>query len=136
MTDWVTLYTPTIWALGASAALLLIQLLVADVAGIKARHRPGTPVEADHRHFLFRATRAHANTNESIAAFILLSLFGVLSAASPAWLNALSWVYVMARAAHMVFYYAGFQLPRSIAFGAGLFALFGMLVVGSSAWAS
>ena len=135
MQEWLVPYVSTVWALGMSGALLLIQLLVVDLAGIKARHRPGTPVEADHGDFLFRATRAHANTNESVAAFILLVLFGVLSAASPGWLNALSWVYVVARVAHMVCYYAGFQLPRSVAFGVGLAALFGMLVVGVSAWA-
>ena len=135
MREWLVPYASTVWAMGMSGALLLIQLLVVDLAGIKARHRPGTPVEADHGDFLFRATRAHANTNESIAAFILLVLFGVLSAASSDWLNALSWVYVVARVAHMVCYYAGFQLPRSVAFGVGLVALFGMLVVGLSAWA-
>ena len=135
MQEWLVPYMSTVWALGVSGALLLIQLLVVDLAGIKARHRPGTPVEADHGDFLFRATRAHANTNESIAAFVLLVLFGVLSAASPIWLNALSWVYVVARVAHMVCYYAGFQLPRSVAFGVGLVALFGMLIVGVSAWA-
>jgi uncharacterized MAPEG superfamily protein len=136
MKESLALYVPTIWALGASGALLLVQLLIADLAGVKARHRPGTPVEANHGNFLFRATRAHANTNESIAAFILLALFGMLSAASSAWLNALSWAYVLARSAHMLFYYAGFQLPRSIVFGASLLALFGMLIVGVSAWAS
>lgn len=135
MREWLVPYAPTVWAMGMSGALLLIQLLVVDLAGIKARHRPGTPVEADHGEFLFRATRAHANTNESIAAFTLLALFCVLSAASPGWLNALSWVYVAARVAHMVCYYAGFQLPRSVAFGVGLVALFGMLVVGVAAWA-
>ncbi len=128
-------YASTVWAMGISGALLLIQLLVVDLAGIKARHRPGTPVEADHGDFLFRAARAHANTNESIAAFTLLALFGVLSAASPGWLNVLSWAYVAARVAHMACYYAGLQLPRSVAFGVALAALFGMLVVGVSAWA-
>ena len=135
MQEWLVPYVSTVWALGMSGALLLIQLLVVDLAGIKARHRPGTPVEADHGHFLFRATRVHANTNESIAAFTLVALFCVLSAASPGWLNALSWVYVVARVAHMVCYYAGFRLSRSVAFGVSLAALLGMLVVGVSAWA-
>ena len=100
------------------------------------RHRPGTPVEVDHGDFLFRITRVHANTNESIAAFTLLALFGVLSAASLGWLNALSWVNVVARVAHMVCYYVGFQLPRSVAFGVSLVTLFSMLVVDVWAWAS
>ncbi|HEY3078181.1 MAG TPA: MAPEG family protein [Burkholderiales bacterium] len=125
---------PTIWAMGATGGLLLVQLLVLDVAGLKARHRPGAPVEPDHGNFLFRASRAHANTNESIAAFILLGLFGVLSAAPAGWLNTLSWVYILARIAHMLCYYANVQLLRSLSFGVGLAALFGMLVVGVLAW--
>lgn len=128
-------YESTVWALGMTGALFFFQLLVADFAGIKAGHRPGTPVAVDHAAFHFRATRVHANTNESIAVFILLALFGVLSGASPGWLNALSWVYVVARLAHMVCYYAGLQIPRSVAFGVSLLALFGMLVVGVLAWA-
>ena len=136
MQQWIVPYAPTLWATGAMGSLLLVQLLVVDLASIKARHRPGTPIEVDHGKFLFRATRAHANTNESIAAFILLALFAVLSAASAGWLNALSWAYVVARVAHMLFYYAGLQLLRSIAFGAGLAALFGMFFVGLSPWVS
>lgn len=126
-------YAPTVLALGAIAFLLLIQLLIADVIGIKKGHRPGTPVEADHSNIHFRATRAHANTNESIAAFVLLVLLGLLSGASPAWLNGLAWTYVLARAAHMSFYYLGWQLPRSVAFAVSLVALFAMVVVGAAA---
>ena len=126
-------YAPTVLALGAVALLLLVQLLVADVIGIKKGHRPGTPVEADHSNIHFRATRAHANTNESIAAFVLLVLLGLLSGASPAWLNGLAWTYVLARAAHMSFYYLGWQLPRSVAFAVSLVALFAMVVVGAAA---
>lgn len=134
MQEWLVPYIPTVISLGATAGLLLVQLLVADIVGIKARHRPGTPIEADHRNFFFRATRAYANTNESIAAFILLTLFGILSAASPSWLNTLSWIYVGARLAHMLCYYLNLQLLRSAVFAVGLLALFGMLVVGVKAW--
>jgi uncharacterized MAPEG superfamily protein len=136
MQQWLTPYVPTIFAMAATAALLLVQLLVVDLASIRARHVPGTPVDPNHNKFLFRATRAHANTNESIAGFVLLALFGVLSAASAGWLNALSWVYVLARLAHMLCYYTDVQLPRSVSFGIGLAALFGMLMVGLSAWVS
>ncbi|MGH8455256.1 MAG: MAPEG family protein [Nevskiales bacterium] len=134
MQEWLLPYVLTIWAMGATAGLFLVQILVVDVAGMKARHRPGTPVAVDHSNFLFRATRAHANTNEGIAGFILLALFGVLSAASPTWLNLLAWVYVAARAGHMTCYYANLPTLRSTSFGFGLAALFGMLVVGLLPW--
>ena len=130
MQDWLVPYSPTIWALFATAALLLMQIVVVDVAGIRAKHAPGTPVPADPQLFLFRAVRAHANTNESVAVFILLAMFGVLAMVAPTPLNVLAWVYVVARAAHMAFYYSGIALLRSVSFGISLLALFGMLALG------
>ena len=134
MQEWLMPYAPTVAALGIAGGLLLAQIVVLDLAGIKARHKPGTPVEVDHGKFHFRATRAHANTNESIAGFILLALFGVMCAATPLWLNGFVWLYVFARVGHMLFYYANIQLLRSISFGLGLAALIGMFVVGLLAW--
>lgn len=134
MQEWLAPHAPTIISFGAIAALLLIQLVIADLAAIKVRHLPGAPIEANHSNFLFRAARAYANTNETIAAFILLALFGILSGASSEWLNIFAWVYVGARLAHMLSYYLNLQLLRSIVFGVGLVALFSMLVVGIKAW--
>lgn len=130
MQEWLNPYLLTLWAVGATAGLLLLQMLVLDYAGIKAKHLPGAPVPADHGNFLFRATRAHANTNESIAAFILLVLFGILTAASARWLGVFAWVYVGGRIGHMLCYYADLRLPRSISFGVALVGLLGMLTVG------
>ncbi len=133
MQDWLVPYATTIWSMGTVGGLLLLQIVVLDVAGIRAGHRPGMPVEADPARFLFRASRAHANTNESIAAFMLLATFGILVGASPRWLNGLAAVYVAARVAHMLCYYAGVQLLRSAAFSVGFLALVGMLIVGMAA---
>jgi uncharacterized MAPEG superfamily protein len=132
MQDWLVPYSPTIWAFFATGGLLLVQIVVVDVAGIRARHAPGTPVAADPRSFLFRAVRAHGNTNESVAVFILLALFGVLAMVSPTPLNVLSWTYVAARVAHMAFYYAGIAPLRSASFAISLLALLGMFVLGLS----
>lgn len=115
--------------MGTIAGLFLVQILVVDFASIRAKHPPGTPVPVDHNNFLFRATRAHANTNESIATFTLLAVAGILSAAAPAWLNGLAWVYVLGRLAHMLCYYAGQGLARSTAFAVSLAALLGLFVV-------
>jgi uncharacterized MAPEG superfamily protein len=123
-------YAGVVGAFGATGVLLLVQILVADFAGIRARHVPGTPVPADHGRFLFRAVRAHANTNESVAAFVLLALYGMFGGASAAWLNGLAWAYVGARAAHMLCYYADLRLLRSIAFGIGLAALLALAAAG------
>lgn len=122
-----TLYHPTIAAMASIGALLLLQLIVADLTGIKAKHKPGHPIPPDSRSFLFRAARAHANTNESIAIFMLFAMTGMLAGANPAWLNNLSWAYVLCRAVHMAVYYLGWFLPRAIVFGLSLFVFAGML---------
>ena len=127
-------YLPLVLAMGATAFLLLVQMLVVDVAGIRAKHLPGTPVPSDHNLFLFRATRAHANTNETIAAFILLALFGLASAANTSWLNGAAWCYVAARAGHMICYYLDLRAARSLSFAIGLVALWVMFIVDVLPW--
>ncbi|HYC57458.1 MAG TPA: MAPEG family protein [Candidatus Binatia bacterium] len=129
MQEWLVPYTPSIWAAGTTAMLLIAQIVVLDVAGIRAGHVPGAGVVADHGNFFFRAVRAHANTNESIAAFILVLAFAVLTAATPRWVNGLAWMYVLARTAHMLCYYADARIPRSICFVAGTLAIVGLFVV-------
>ncbi len=126
-------YELTIWAAAVTGLLSLIQLLVADAAAIKAGHPPGTPIPADSRRFLFRAARAHANTNESVAVFAIFAVTGIALSASPAWLGGLAWLYVGARGAHMVAYYANLRIPRSSAFAVSLVALGGMFASVASA---
>lgn len=133
MQDWLLPYSSTVSGIGATGALLLAQLVVLDVAGIRERHAPGAPIATDPSNFLFRASRAHANTNESIAAFILFALYGMFSGGSPGWLGAAAWTWVAARAAHMLFYYANIPLARSISFGVGMLALLAMFVCGLAA---
>ena len=129
MNELAAQYELTVTACGAVATLILVQLAVADVAGIRARHAPGTQVPADPQVFLFRATRALANTNESIAAFILISLFGILGTAPPDLLGVFAWLYVGGRVGHMVCYYADWRIPRSVMFGLATLALLLMLLV-------
>ncbi len=134
MQDWLLPYAPTLWSLGAMSALYLVQIVMVDITSIKAKHPPGTPVEANHDNYLFRVVRAHANTNEGIAGFILLVLFAVFSAASAAWLNSLAWAYVLARAGYTLCYYADVRTLRSVMFAIALLALVAMLVVGIVPW--
>lgn len=133
MLNYLTEYQTTLAALVAAGGLMLVQLLVADVAGILARHKPGTPIPADSARFHFRASRAHANTNESVAVFIVLVMAGIFAAANPYWLGLLAWSYVACRAGHMLAYYANYPLARSTVFGLSLVALLGLLVVCISA---
>ncbi len=123
-------YWPTILTLGALGGLLLLQLLVADVAGILQRHTPGTQVAADHGNFLFRAVRAHANTNESVSIFVLLVAFALFVSGSPAAVNGSAVGYLIGRIGHMCCYYANVKLLRSVFFAVSLFGLFGLLAAG------
>ena len=126
---WLAAYAPTLWSMAAIAGLLLVQLLLADVVGILRKHTPGMPVEGGHANVLFRLSRAYANTNETLAAFGLLAVLGVLVGATPAWLNGLCLVYLAGRVGHMGCYYLGWGVLRSVAFGVSLLGLFGLLVV-------
>lgn len=115
-------YTSLAAAGFALAILLLAQILVADVAGIRARHVPGTPVTGGHDDFLFRATRTHANTNEVLGLFLLLLVVAIVAGADPRWSAAAAWGFVAARAGYAVCYYADWRTARSVVFGAGLLA--------------
>lgn len=130
----ISSYGPTVWAMGLVGGLLLIQLLVADLVGLKSGHVAGKTVDADPGNFFFRVTRAHANTNESIASFILITIFAMHSPLSPFWVNALSWLYLVSRVGHMVFYYAANQPLRSISFGLSLLTMFTLLLASACVW--
>ncbi|MEM8766095.1 MAG: MAPEG family protein [Pseudomonadota bacterium] len=124
-------YTLSIAALGFVAALLLVQLLVADVLGVLKKHTPGTPVEADHSNVLFRATRTVGNANESIAIFICALLFCFFSSADPGNMALAAWVYATARTLYAVCYYANLQLLRSLTFAVSLMALAALIMIGA-----
>jgi uncharacterized MAPEG superfamily protein len=83
-------YHTTLTALALGGLLLVVQLVIADLTAIRNKHKAGYPIPADSNSYLFRAARAHINTNESIAAFALFGVAGVLLGASPGWLNGLS----------------------------------------------
>ena len=126
-------YSMTVAALGALAVLMYCQVLIVDVLGLRARHVPGSQVPADHNDPLFRAGRTVANTNESIAVFILGVLFCVLSGASASATGYAAWGFVLARLLYAFCYYLNAQLLRSVMFGLSLLAIAVLLVIGFSA---
>ena len=123
-------YAPSVLALGLFGLLYLVQLVVADVTGVRRRHVPGTPVSGAHDDFLFRATRAHANTTESVGAVILIAGFAILSGGAPAWVNGSLWTFLGCRVVHTLAYYLDLRAVRSIAFVLALFALGFLFVAG------
>lgn len=127
-------YSPTVVALGVTSGLCLLQLLVFDATAILSRHQPGMPIEPDPSRFIFRASRAFANTNETLAVFLLLVLFGLFSGAAAGAFNLFSWVYVAGRTAHMVLYWADLRVMRSAAFVVSMIGLVGLFVTGLLAW--
>ena len=127
-------YRLTIIVMGIAGFLLVLQVIIADLTAIRHKHKAGYPIPADSTTFLFRSARTHANTNESIAAFALLAVAGMLSSAPPTWINGLSAAWLVSRLAHMAFYYSNVKLPRSIAFGVSLMALLGLFLTTASAW--
>jgi uncharacterized MAPEG superfamily protein len=128
------MYHLTILTIGIVGLLSLIQLIVADVSAIKQKHTPGYPISPNHESFLFRATRAHFNLNESIGIFILFALFGILSSCNPYWLNVFSSIYLVSRILYVAFYYANFKLARSAVFGICVVSLLAMFGVSIAEW--
>jgi len=126
----VQTYEMAIYAIGALALLMLLQLLVADVVGILSKHTPGSAIGGGHSDVLFRVSRTVANTNESIAIFILATLFCILSGASPTFTAYAAWGFVLSRALYAIFYYSNLQIFRSVIFGISLLCLLGLLLTG------
>lgn len=124
-------YSMTVLAVGSLGALLLLQLLVADVIGILKKHEPGTPVAPSHDDLLFRATRVVGNVNESIAIFIVAVLFATWRGVSPDQLAYASWSFVILRALYAGCYYFDIRLLRSVMFGLSIIALLAILILGA-----
>jgi len=132
--EFIESYKITVLVAGLTGLVLFLQLILLDIVGIKVKHTPGHPIAADHNSFLFRASRALSNTNESVAIFILFACFSVLSSANPQWLNASASLYLAGRIAHMLFYYLNLGVCRSISFAVSLMGLLAMFVVGALSW--
>lgn len=120
----------TLSALGAMALLMFVQTLVADFAGLRARHIPGAAIPADHDNYFFRVSRAAGNTNETIAIFVLGVLFCILGGASAQYTAVAAWAFVAARGLYALCYYFNLRLLRSIMFGAALLSLLALIVIG------
>ena len=130
MHDLMANYHTAILCLGLSGALLIVQILVADVVAIKAKHPPGMPITHGHDSFIFRSARAAANTNETIAAFIACLLFCFLVGADAGWVNTLALLYIAARLGHMACYYLDWRLARSSIFSLTIIAILGLFGLG------
>lgn len=130
MPDILNFYSLTIHAWGALALLLLVQLIIADVIGIRSRHVPGTAPDQNHGNPLFRASRVVANTNESLGLYIVLALFCIFNGADVTYTGYLSWAYVIGRAIYALCYYINQPTLRSVSFGITLLVLTAMLIVG------
>ncbi|MDV5170074.1 MAPEG family protein [Photobacterium rosenbergii] len=127
-------YQISIIVIGLVGLLMFIQLVIADIIAIKNKHIPGYPIKSNHRDFLFRASRAHLNTNESVAIFVLFVIFCFLSSASASVVNTCSLAYLTSRIGHMIFYYLDFKVLRSISFATSLVSLLALFFAGMLAW--
>lgn len=132
--DLAQTYSTTVAALGSLAALMFLQLLIADVIGLRSKHVPGSQVPSDHGNLLFRASRAVANTNESVVIFVLAVLFCMLAGASASATGYAAWAFVVLRLLYAVCYYLNWQLTRSGVFVLSLLAILTLLILGFSAW--
>jgi uncharacterized MAPEG superfamily protein len=91
-------------------------------------------VEPDFQDILFRASRAFANTNESIGLFMLAVLFAIFVSAEPAWTNLGAMIYLVGRVGHMTCYYLNKALLRSLSFALSLLGVVIILSAGIAHW--
>ncbi|MGJ8662743.1 MAG: MAPEG family protein [Marinicella sp.] len=127
-------YQWSVLVLGLTGALSLLQLLIFDFMAIKLKHPPGFPIESSHKNVLFRLSRAHANTNETLGAMIVMFLFAAFSSADPTWVNNLMISYLLTRVLHMICYYAAWSTLRGVVFGLSILSLIGLFVIGLMAY--
>lgn len=132
--EFIEPYKITVLVMGLSGLTFFTQLLVTDLVGLKSRHVPGYPIEPNHNNFHFRSSRALSNTNESVAIFILLVCFSILSSANANLLNISATVYLVGRVGHMLCYYSNLKLLRSISFGCSLLGLAAIFIAGVVEW--
>ena len=130
MPEYLLAYQSAFLALGLLGLLSLVQLLIADFVGIFRRHTPGTPVKSDHSDLLFRAHRAHANTNETLGAVILLSAFAILRNGDPSLVQNTLWTFLALRFLHMLAYYFDLRIARSVVFALSFLALLVLFGIG------
>lgn len=130
MADALQPYSLAILAAGLMAVLLFAQILIADIAAIWAKTQPGKPLDYNPASFHFRASRSFHNTNESIAVFILLLGVCIALAAQPALVNLMAWAYVAGRIGHMLTYYLGWNLARTLSFVVASLGLLGLIAAG------
>ena len=123
-------YEHTIFALGAMAVLMLLQVIVSDIIGVVTKHTPGATLKTDHNNLLFRTSRTVANTGDSVSIFLLATLFCIFSHASPTYTSYAAWGFVSIRTLYALFYYFNFQILRSVMFGLSLLTLAALLIVG------
>ena len=132
--EFIQPYNITVLVMGLAGFTFFVQLVLVDIIGIKVKHTPGYPITPEHDDIHFRSSRALANSNESVAIFILFIGFAILSSANPDWLNQSAILYLVGRVGHMLFYYSNSKLLRSISFGVSLLGLAAIFIVGLLTW--
>ncbi|HUQ01916.1 MAG TPA: MAPEG family protein [Kofleriaceae bacterium] len=120
--------TSTTLGLAAFAALIVIQVAIATASARKAGHVPGVPIADGPSSFAFRAQRAHQNTLENAVPFLVALAAAVAAGVAPRVVDIAVLVFVSARVAHALAYYAGAQPARTAAFAVGLVAVLTMSV--------
>jgi uncharacterized MAPEG superfamily protein len=120
--------SPATVGLALLAALIIIQVAIATASARNAGHVPGVPIADGPASFAFRAQRAHQNTLENAVPFVIALAAALAAGVAPSVVDVAVLVFVGARVAHAVAYYAGARPARTAAFAVGLVAVMTMSV--------
>jgi len=109
-------YRLALMASTGMALLFMIQSLVGFLSRLRSGQPGGVAISGGHERWLFRVDRARANTIEVLGNFALLMLLAIAFQAPATAVTVGAVLFLVARVAHMLFYYGNLQRPRSASF--------------------
>ncbi len=104
----VETYSLALIAMTAIVLMMIVQSFVATGAQRKLPDSvPGKlPENLGHESFAFRSHRTFMNSLETVPLMLILGLIAIAAGLGSATLAWIMWIYLVARVAHMVLYYA------------------------------
>ncbi|MEX0955226.1 MAG: MAPEG family protein [Rhizobiaceae bacterium] len=100
-------YTLSIVGVLALCGLSILLAVYSGASKGRAKALSGPVIPADDDNLLYRIDRAHMNSVEALAPFVVPSVLAMMVGVGPATLAVLVWVHVAIRLVHLVIYLRG-----------------------------
>jgi len=123
-------------------ALCLLSVLLAVYSGSskgRAGALSGPVLPADDTNLLYRIDRAHMNSVEALAPFVVPAVLAMMSGVGPATLATLVWLHLAIRLLHLAVYLRGGKAAKGGSFRTLLYvsgALVTLVLIVATGWAA